>query len=74
MSREVVFMFLNVKVELKDGSVCQMANKSFNIFLSLGKVAKFKRSEGWIVVGKDQMRDLEKINDYPLVANRRSFF
>jgi hypothetical protein len=67
-------MFLNLMVELEDGSVCQMANKSFNIFLSLGKVAKFKRSDGWIVVGKDKMRNLEKINDYPLIANRRSYF
>jgi len=67
-------MFLNIMVELEDGSVCQMANKSFNIFLSLGKVAKFKRSDGWIVVGKDKMRNLEKINDYPLIANRRSYF
>jgi len=67
-------MFLNLMVELEDGSVCQTANKSFNIFLSLGKVAKFKRSDGWIVVGKDKMRNLEKINDYPLIANRRSYF
>ena len=67
-------MYINMIVELKDGSVCQMANKSFNIFLSLGKVAKFKRSDGWIVVGEAQMRDLEKTNDYPLVANRRSYF
>jgi len=43
-------------------------------FLSLGKVAKFKRSDAWIVVGKDKMRNLEKINDYPLIANRRSYF
>jgi hypothetical protein len=67
-------MLFNMNVELKDGTVCLMANKAFNIFLSLGRVAKFERSDGWIVVGKDQMRDLEKINDYPLIANRRSYF
>jgi len=67
-------MIFNINVELKDGTVCLMANKAFNIFLSLGRVAKFERSDGWIVVGKDQMRDLEKINDYPLIANRRSYF
>jgi len=61
-----------VNVELKDGAVCQMAKKSFNIFLSLGRVTKFKRSNGWVVVGKDQMRDLEKNSDYPLRADRRA--
>lgn len=39
-------------VELKDGKVCQMVRKAFNVFLSFDKVAKFKRSDGWVVVGK----------------------
>lgn len=67
-------MFSNINVELKDGSVCQMANKSFNIFLSLGKVAKFKRSDGWIIVGNGPLRDLNKVNNYPIYADRRSPF
>lgn len=65
-------MPLRVNVELKDGAVCPMAKKAFNIFLSLDRVAKFKRSDGWIVVGKDQLRDLDKENDYPLFADRRA--
>jgi hypothetical protein len=65
-------MSYKVNVELKDGAVCQMAKKSFNIFLSLDRVVKFKRSNGWVVVGKDQMRDLEKNNNYPPVADRRT--
>ena len=69
----VIAMPLRIDVELKDGSVCLMAKKAFNVFLSLDKVAKFKRSDGWIVVGKDPLRDLEKDNDYPLVAERRAF-
>ncbi|MGW8311759.1 MAG: GSU3473 family protein [Desulfuromonadales bacterium] len=64
-------MSCKINVELNDGSVCLMAEKSFNIFLSLGKVTKFKRTEGWVVVGKDQLRDLSKINDYPVYAERR---
>ena len=64
-------MPLRINVELKDGSVCLMAKKSFNLFLSLGNVAKFKRTNGWVVVGKDQLRDLGKNNDYPLYAERR---
>ncbi len=65
-------MRLHVNVELKDGSVCMMAKKAFNVFLSLDRVAKFKRANGWVVVGKDELRDLEKANDYPSVADRRA--
>jgi len=64
-------MPLRVNVELKDGSVCLMAKKSLNLFLSLGSVAKFKRTDGWVVVGRDQLRDLEKNNDYLFHAERR---
>ena len=68
----VIAMPLRIDVELKDGSVCLMAKKSFNIFLSLDRVSAFKRANGWVVVGKDQLRDLEKNNDYPLFADRRT--
>ena len=61
-----------VNVELKDGAVCQMAKKAFNVFLSLDKVARFKRSNGWIDVEKDAMRDSNRENDYPLFADRRN--
>lgn len=65
-------MRVQVNVELKDGSVCQMARQAFNVFLSLDRVVKFKRADGWVVVGEDQMRDLGKVNDYPQVAERRA--
>jgi hypothetical protein len=64
-------MPFRINVELKDGSVCLMAKKSLNLFLSLDSVAKFKQANGWVVVGKDQLRDLEKNNDYPHYAERR---
>lgn len=67
----VFAMPLKVNVELKDGAVCKMAKKSFNFFLSLDRVARFKRSDGWIEVDKGPLRDLEKVSDYPLFANRR---
>lgn len=65
-------MQLKVDVELKDGAVCLMAKKAFNVFLSLDKVARFKRSDQWAVVGKDPLRDLEKENKYPVLADRRT--
>ena len=61
-----------VDVELKDGAVCQMAKHAFNVFLSLNRVVRFKRSDGWIVVGTDPLRDLEKDDDYPAIADRRA--
>lgn len=61
-----------VNVELKDGAVCQMAKKAFNVFLSLGKVARFERSNGWIDVDKGPLRDLTKESDYPVSADRRN--
>ena len=66
-------MPLRFKVELSDGAVCPMSTKAFNVFLSLDKVVRFKRSDGWVVVGKDPVRDLAKANHYPTVAERRSF-
>jgi hypothetical protein len=65
-------MPFRVNVELKDGSVCLMAKKSLNLFLAYGSVAKIKRKNGWAVVGKDQLRDLGKDNNYPIYAERRA--
>ena len=61
-----------VNVELKDGSVCLMTKKSLNLFLSFDRVAKFKRKNGWAVIGKDPLRDLAKENNYPIYAERRA--
>jgi hypothetical protein len=65
-------MPFKVNVELKDGSVCLMTKRSLNLFLSFDNVAKFKRENGWVVVGEDQLRDVEKDNSYPTYAERRA--
>jgi hypothetical protein len=65
-------MELHVNVELKDGSVCMMAKKAFNVFLALDTVARFKRADGWAVVGLAKLRDLDTKNDYPSAADRRA--
>lgn len=67
-------MPLRIDVELKDGAVCLMGKKAFNVFLSLDKVAKFKRSNGWIDVGEGPQRDLGKDRDFNFFAERRGFF
>lgn len=53
-----------IRVELKDGTICRMAIKAFNVFLSHGKIARFERAEGWVVVGRDPLRSMEESDDY----------
>lgn len=65
-------MPLHVNVELKDGAVCMMAKKAFNVFLALDTVVRFKREDGWAVIGQTELRDLAKNNNYPSAANRRA--
>lgn len=65
-------MTVKVDVELRDGAVCVMAKRAFNLFLSMDRVARFRRSDGWIVVGRDPLRNPEKNDDYPAYADRRT--
>jgi len=51
-----------VLAELTDGSASRIAKKTFNVLLSNGKVVKFKRSDGWVVVGRDCLRGM---SNYP---------
>jgi len=53
-----------IRVELKDGTICRMAIKAFNIFLAHGKIARFERSDGWVVVGRDPLRNMENPDTY----------
>ena len=62
--RELVF------VELKDGTSCRMAKTALNLFLSRGEVTKFKRSDGWFVVGNNKLRDKKHDSSYDGVERR----
>ena len=57
-------MFNLIRVELKDGAICRMVPRALNIFLSQDKVAKFERSDGWVVVGVDPLRGMNADRDY----------
>lgn len=59
-----------VLVELKEGTSCRMAKKALKIFLAHGGVTRFKRSDGWAVVGKDPLRDPENDGYYTGVERR----
>lgn len=49
-----------IKVELTDGTVCRMAPKALDIFLTLDRVSQFKRSGSWAVVGLDPIRGAKR--------------
>ena len=53
-----------IEVKLNDGTACRMAPKALNLFLTQHKVVKFKRSDGWVVVGRDPLRDMKKVHIY----------
>ncbi len=53
-----------IRVELKDGAICRMAQKAFNLFLAQDKIVRFERSDGWVVIGKDPLRDLTKLHHH----------
>lgn len=64
-------MGLMVKVELKDGTLCRMAPKALDIFLSRDKVRRFERADGWAVVGRDPIRAPRRNNDYCYLGPER---
>lgn len=51
-----------IRVELTDGTVCRMAPKALNVFLTQSQVFQFERSDGWAVVGVDPLRAMGKKN------------
>ena len=59
-----------VLVELKEGTACRMAKTALKIFLAHGGVTRFKRSDGWVVVGKDRLRDPKNDGSYTGVERR----
>jgi len=53
-----------VRVEMKDGEICCMAKKAFDLFLTQNKIAKFERSDGWVIVGEVPLRDMTRSRPY----------
>jgi hypothetical protein len=40
--------------------LCRMAPRALDMFLARDEVSRFKRSDGWAVVGVDHLRDPKK--------------
>ena len=49
-----------IKVEMNDGVMCRMAPRALDMFLARDEVSRFKRSDGWAVVGVDPLREPKK--------------
>ncbi|MDT8423804.1 MAG: hypothetical protein RQ724_08515 [Desulfuromonadales bacterium] len=46
-----------IEVIMVDGTKCRMAPKALNLFLSVNRILKFKRADGWATVGVDTLRE-----------------
>ena len=59
-----------IKVEMNDGVLCRMAPRALDMFLARDQVSRFRRSDGWVVVGVDPLRDPSKRCVYDGVERR----
>ena len=55
---------MTIKVELIDGTLCRVVPKGLNLLLNREMVKRFRRSSGWAIVGKDQIRYPDKKVEY----------
>ena len=59
-----------INVELKDGTICQVAIEALDVLLEHNKVSKFERSGGWAIVGRDPLRRKERGTVYSIPERR----
>jgi len=55
---------MTIQVELLDGTVCRVVPKGLNLLLNQRMVKRFRRSDGWAVVGKDPLRCAREQGNY----------
>lgn len=53
-----------ILAELIDGSMRWLVRQTLDESLSLGKIARFKRTDGWAVVGRDPLRKSKNSQSY----------
>ena len=59
-----------ITVELKDGTVCQIALEALDVLLIHNKISKFERYGGWAIVGRDPLRSKESGTVYSIPERR----
>ncbi|MBE0575862.1 MAG: hypothetical protein IH613_08185 [Desulfuromonadales bacterium] len=55
---------MTIQVELTDGTRCRVVPKGLDLLLRQNLVKRFRRSAGWVVVGKDQIRHSNRVVGY----------
>lgn len=55
---------MTIQVEMTDGTRCRVVPKGLDLLLRQKLVKRFRRSAGWVVVGKDQTRHSNKDGEY----------
>jgi len=63
-------MELLVKVELRDGTICQIGIEALDDLLAQNKVVRFERAGGWAIVDQDPLRDKRKGTVYSIPERR----
>jgi len=59
-----------INVELKDGTLCQVALEALDVLLIHNKINNFERSGGWAIVGQDSLRSKERGAVYSIPERR----
>ena len=59
-----------INVELKDGTICQVALEALDVLLAHNEIVRFERSGGWAVVGRDPLRSKESGTVYSIPERR----
>lgn len=47
---------MTIQVELIDGTICRVAPKGLDLLLGHHRVRRFRRSNSWVLVGRDPIR------------------
>lgn len=47
---------MTIQVELIDGAICRVVPRGLGLLLSHGRVKRFRRRDGWVMVGRDPVR------------------
>ena len=55
---------MTIQVEMTDGTRCRVVPKGLDLLLRQKLVKRFRRSTGWVVVGKDQIRHSNRVGEY----------
>lgn len=59
-----------VKVELRDGTICQVTPDALDDLLVQNKVIRFERAGGWVMVDQGPLRDKRKGTVYSIPERR----